>query len=59
VVDYADTLEEVKTRDRNDTMRDISPLRQADDAVVIDSTHRTVDQVVDDMADRVRSLGFK
>jgi len=57
-VDYAETLEEVKTRDRKDTMRDISPLRQADDAVVIDSTHRTVDQVVEEMARRVLSLGL-
>jgi cytidylate kinase len=58
-VEYAQTLADVRTRDRQDTMRDISPLRQADDAVVIDSTHRTVDQVVDEMAGRVLSLGSK
>jgi cytidylate kinase len=56
-VDYAETLEEVRTRDRKDTTRPISPLRQAQDAVVIDSTHRTIDEVVDEMATLVLSLG--
>jgi cytidylate kinase len=56
-VDYADTLEEVRARDRQDTFRPISPLRQADDAMVIDSTHRTIDEVVEEMAKRVLALG--
>jgi len=56
-VDYAATLEEVRTRDRKDSTRAISPLRQAEDAVVIDSTHRTIEEVVDEMAARVLSLG--
>jgi cytidylate kinase len=55
-VDYESTLEDVRSRDRQDSTRDISPLRQADDAIVIDSTHMPVDQVVDAMAERVRSL---
>jgi len=54
-VDYDKTLEEVKTRDENDTMRPIAPLRQADDAALIDSSGRTIDEVVDEMARRVSS----
>src|SRR5258708_15929219 len=50
LVDYEKTLEEVKTRDQKDTMRPIAPLRQAEDAVLIDSSGRTIDQVVDEMA---------
>ena len=40
------TLEEVETRDRADTLRPIAPLRRADDAVEIDSSDATVDDVV-------------
>ncbi len=53
VVEYARILEEVRTRDHQDTTRAIAPLRQADDAVVIDSSSRTIDDVVSEMADRV------
>ena len=49
-VDYDKTLEEVKTRDQKDTMRPIAPLRQAEDARLIDSSGRTIDEVVDEMA---------
>ncbi|HEX7099823.1 MAG TPA: (d)CMP kinase [Acidimicrobiia bacterium] len=34
-------------RDRLDSTRATSPLRPADDAIVIDTTHLTIDQVVD------------
>ena len=38
---------EVETRDRVDTERAVAPLRPAPDAVVIDTDHLDVDQVVD------------
>ena len=37
-VKYEDMLEDVKTRDYNDMNRDIAPLKQADDAVLADTT---------------------
>lgn len=37
-------LEEIKQRDYNDMHRDISPLRQADDAVLLDTTGMTIDE---------------
>lgn len=46
---FDETLEEVVRRDNNDMRRSISPLRQAEDAVYIDSTHRSVDEVVEEM----------
>jgi len=48
-VDFNETLEEVIERDQNDMKRDLSPLRRAEDAVLIDSTHRSVEEVVAEM----------
>lgn len=43
-----DSIEkDIVERDRKDMNREISPLRQAEDAVLIDSSHLTIDQVVD------------
>jgi cytidylate kinase len=40
------TLEEMRQRDRRDRERAVAPLRQAEDAVAVDSTGSSVDQVV-------------
>jgi len=45
-VTFQETLEDVIRRDQNDMTREISPLRKAKDAVVIDSTHLSVEEVV-------------
>ena len=34
-------------RDRQDMTREISPLKQAEDAVLIDSSHMTIDEVAE------------
>lgn len=52
-VNFSETLEEVKERDRNDTSRDLSPLKRADDAFFINSTHRSVEEIVEEMVRRV------
>ncbi len=52
-VDYADTLKEVRARDEQDTMRPIAPLRQAEDATLIDSSTRAIDDIVEEMAEKV------
>jgi len=44
--DYETTVAEIKLRDENDTTREISPLKPASDACVIDSTNMTFEQVV-------------
>ena len=38
-VKYEDILDDVKTRDYNDSHREIAPLKQADDAVLADTTN--------------------
>jgi len=54
-VDFNDTLEEVRKRDHNDMSRAISPLRKAEDAFFIDSTGRTVEEIVEEMVNRVKA----
>jgi len=49
-VDLEETREELLQRDYNDTHRVHSPLKKAADAVFIDSTHRSVEEVVEEMA---------
>jgi CMP/dCMP kinase len=53
-VEFEDTLEQVVRRDRNDMTRAISPLRKAADAITIDSTSRSIDEVVEEMVRVVR-----
>lgn len=42
--DYADILKNVQERDYIDSHREVSPLRQADDALLLDNSHMTIDQ---------------
>ncbi len=51
----AKTLEDVRARDRQDSERAVAPLRAADDAVRIDSSRLTVDEVVDAVVKRARA----
>lgn len=47
---YEEVREDVRARDRQDTERSLAPLRQAPDAVVVDTSGLTVEQVVERMA---------
>ncbi len=49
LVDLEDVIRNIRERDRIDTTRTESPLKQADDAVVIDTTHITIDEQVDEV----------
>jgi cytidylate kinase len=49
LVDLDDVIENIKHRDNLDTTRIESPLRQAEDAIVIDTTHITIDEQVDEV----------
>jgi cytidylate kinase len=48
-VDLKKTVEEVIERDHNDMHRAYSPLKKADDALLIDSTRLSVEKVVGEM----------
>jgi cytidylate kinase len=42
-------------RDQRDSSRDLAPLKQAEDAILVDSTDLTPEQVVERMEQEVRS----
>jgi len=46
-VNLRDLLQDIASRDERDANRQVSPLRPADDAVVIDTTSLTIDQVLE------------
>jgi CMP/dCMP kinase len=52
-VTLAQTLAEMVERDRRDSTRADSPLKAADDAIIVDSTGKTIQQVFDEMMERV------
>ena len=50
---YAETLADMIERDRRDSTRADSPLKIADDAIVIDSTGKGIDEVFEEMMSHV------
>src|SRR5581483_11759229 len=54
-VEMQDILDAMIARDRHDLERKINPLRQAEDAVVIDSTHLSLHEVADKILDHIRA----
>ncbi len=55
---YEACLENIKKRDYIDSHRDFCPLRQAEDAILLDSTKLSIDEVVEKMEEIIRSKGF-
>ena len=43
---FDELVAEIEERDHNDSTREHSPLKKAEDAVVIDTTGKTIDEVV-------------
>ena len=50
-------LDELRVRDFKDSMRDYSPLKKAEDALVIDTTHLTINEVVKKIVNIVNHKG--
>jgi cytidylate kinase len=44
--DLSSIIEDIKIRDHQDETREVSPLKQADDAILLDSSELTIDEVV-------------
>lgn len=44
-ITYEQVLEDIKQRDYNDMHRDVAPLKQAEDAVLLDTTGMTIEEV--------------
>jgi len=52
--DFEKVKEDIRIRDYNDTNREVAPLKKAENAVEIDSTSLTVDEVVRLMLKKIR-----
>ena len=54
-----DLLRELRMRDKRDSQREISPLKPAEDATILDTTHQSIDEVVNQvMAQCNKELGM-
>jgi len=53
-VEMADIIRNIQDRDRIDSTREISPLRQADDAVILDNSDMTREQQLDFVLEKVK-----
>lgn len=47
--DFAQVVKEISLRDKQDSEREIAPLAQAEDAILLDSTSLTIEQVVEEI----------
>ena len=47
--DYAQTLKDIKQRDHQDMNRPVAPLKQAKDAVLLDTSNLDIDGVIGEM----------
>ncbi len=52
--DYETVLSEIKERDYNDSHRKTAPLKQADGAVLIDSSNMTIEEAVDKIVSYIK-----
>ena len=51
-----DIIREVKERDTRDSQRPVAPLKQADDAELVDSSNLDIEEVVTHIVERVRAI---
>jgi cytidylate kinase len=54
-INFNDVLLDLKGRDKKDASRKISPLKKAEDAIVIDTTSLTIDEQVDEIIDIINN----
>ncbi len=52
--DYGEILKSIKIRDENDTKRDFAPLVRAEDAILVDSTYLTIEEVCGNILSEIR-----
>lgn len=53
-VDYKALLDEIIQRDYNDSHRETAPLKQADDAILINSSNMNIDEVINAIISNIR-----
>lgn len=55
---FEELEKEIETRDYNDSHREVSPLKQAPDAVLLDTSSLSIEQTVERIIEIARSKGF-
>jgi cytidylate kinase len=55
-VDLSRITREIQERDQQDSGRDIAPLKKADDALLIDSTALSIDELLDRMLSAIKKV---
>lgn len=55
---YDELVKEIETRDYNDSHRSVSPLRRADDAVLLDTSKLSIEETVDEIIKIIKMKGF-
>ncbi len=55
-VDFAVLKAEIEQRDYNDSHREIAPLRQAEDAVLLDTSNMTIEEVIDKVTSYIKEV---
>lgn len=58
-ITYEEVLEEIKKRHKLETEREIAPLVQAEDAIYVDSSNLTIEQVVEKIIDIIKEKGYE
>lgn len=53
-VTFEDVLNDIKQRDYNDTHRKLNPLKAADDAIMLDTTGMSIEEVVNNILRKVK-----
>lgn len=55
-VEFNELLEQIKLRDKQDSEREVAPLKPAEDSVYLDTSDMTLDEVVDKIVELAKSI---
>ena len=55
-IPYEEILQNIIFRDNNDKTSDVAPLKQANDAILVDSTNMTIDEVVQTIINIIKEV---
>ena len=53
---YEDVIKNIRTRDKNDKNKEIGSLKIADDAIIVDSTNMTINEMTDRVEEIIKSI---
>lgn len=56
---YEDVLENIKIRDYNDMHKEVGKLRIVEDAIVVDTTHMTIEEVKEEVKQIIKKIKYQ